>query len=122
MKLSILDRFSLYNIFPQQGTIEDLYIRRDVMRKVEITQEELTTYTDPLEQGVKFKGEFELPQFDIEFTELEAMKIKKALTDLSDQKLMHINLLHLYELFVENKTNYETNTQELLQPEEKAHK
>lgn len=100
MKLSMKDRAVLINAtLPPVGNYEYLLVRKDILDKVRITQEEIKKYnfkTDP-DGATTWDCDAE---FDYEFSDLERETIRKELTDLSKKKKLKAAHMGIYKLFV----------------------
>lgn len=101
VKLSFLDRVMITTLFPREWTFSKLIIRKDVLDKVEIKQQDFVNY-EIVEQGwnLKWNPEKTPEFFDIEFTELENWEISENLRQLSNEWKMTIQHIDLYRKFV----------------------
>lgn len=103
--LSLKERITISSILPMEGEYNFFIIKKDILKKTAVTQEELKKYDIKTvnQNGMDMlswnaKGEKE--KFNIEFTDLEKNEIKLALTKLSDGKKLTEHMVSLYELFV----------------------
>lgn len=98
MNFTLKDRITLMISLPSKGTFNDLILRKDVLKKIELTQEELEKYNiQSVGGGVTWNPNEDI--FFIEFTELEKDYIKKALKALDDKKEAQPEHLTLWEMF-----------------------
>lgn len=98
MNISLKDRITLMVLLPQKGSFTDLILRKDILNKIELTQEEILEFgVTSTETGITWKPNDK--QFDINFTDLEKDLIKKSLKELDDKKEAQPDHLTLWELF-----------------------
>ena len=105
--LSLKERISLSGILPQEGDYSFLIVKRDILKKIAVSQDELKKFEIKTVQGEKGQGSFltwnakgEKEKFNYSFTDLEKNELKLALKKLSDDKKLTEDLLGLYEIFV----------------------
>lgn len=100
-----MDRLMIVNkVFPGTGNYESLIIRKDILDKVQFTQEEVEAYnlkTDEKTGGVTWDCD---KDFDYDFTAPEKEEMRKELTKLSKGNKLTAEHMHLYELFVVSAT------------------
>lgn len=101
MELTLLDRLLLPGIFPKEGNMKELIIRKDLKKKIVFTQEELTKY------GIDFKGEQILwnqegaeAKFKYKFSDLEKAEVVSALTKMDEEKKLTEEFMDLYDKFI----------------------
>ena len=100
INMKILDRLVLQNILPNKTSFEDLIIRKDILQKVEITQEELNLIEfKTVENKLTWDGTKD-PNKEIIFTESEKNLIKKSLKSISEKNELEENMMDLYKEFV----------------------
>ena len=86
MKLNLQQRISLLGYLPKEWKFETLVILKDIIKKIEITQDEIAKYEIKSEgNNILWNVEGVKSELELEFTELETSEIKKALK---------INLFH----------------------------
>lgn len=101
MKLNLQQRISLTGYLPKEWKFETLVILKDIIKKIEITQDEIAKYEIKSEgNNIFWNVEGAKTEFELEFTELEKSEIKKALKKASDGEILQMRDLPLYELFV----------------------
>ena len=99
MKLTLLERIVLPSILPAKGTFENMIVRRDIMERVKINQEELEKYQiKSLDGGLKWEPTAD--EFDYEFSEIEKILIVQSLKSLSEKGEISPDHLSLYKKFV----------------------
>lgn len=107
LKLSILERISLLNILPREGSVITLRIMRELQSKLSFTEEELKKYRMKNTQSpdgratITWDEDFSLEEADIEIGEAVTGIIVKELKKLDSQNKLRMEALSLYEKFVE---------------------
>lgn len=93
IKITINDRFSLHNLYPENTNLVSLKLIKDIKEKLELSQEEMTSI-----------GLQSLPNGSVAWSPDKAEKTKLAEVDMNFTE-MEINLLHgrLEELDKANK-------------------
>lgn len=108
-KITLLDRIMISNTLPEKGGFTDLIVRKDIIEKLRITQEEIEKFqitTKPSGQ-VEWEKELTPDNFDFEFTKREAQLIHGTLKDLDRVKQLSPNHLGIYNIFVTEDDNQE---------------
>ena len=101
MNLTLLDRLVLSGLIPKdKTTYEDIIIGKDITKKVEITQDDLTKYEIKQAENGGLQWKQNDDTFDYEFTEAEKALVKRLLTAKNEAKEMSVDLIGLYKLFV----------------------
>lgn len=103
-KITLLDRIMLSNSLPEKGAFTDLIVRKDIIAKLRITQEEIEKFqivTKP-GGGVEWEGKLTPDHFDFEFTNREVRLIHDTLKDLDRSKQLSSNHVGIYNIFVED--------------------
>ena len=101
MKLNLQQRISLLGYLPKEWKFETLVILKDIIKKIEITQDEIAKYEIKSEgNNILWNVEGVKSELELEFTELETSEIKKALKKASDDERLRMEDLPLYEFFV----------------------
>ena len=101
MKLSIKDRIVVSNVLPVQGDYMTLKLRKDLLGKIELSQEEFKLVGMEIsEEGNAKWDEKKDPNKDIEITELESKLIVKSLKELEEKKELNTDTMDIYEKFV----------------------
>lgn len=103
--LSLRERIAMSGIFPAQGDYSFFIVKKDILKKVGISQEELKKYgikTIESEKGslLTWSAVGEKAKFSYEFSDLEENEIKLCLTKLNEEKKLSEDLIGLYEAFV----------------------
>ncbi|SRR3990167_6900187 len=101
MELSLRDRLLLTLTLPTKGKFEDLIIREDVIKKVQITQKEVAKYEVKQNDKGGLTWTPNEDKFPTEFSELEKGFIKKSLKDQSEKGELTPEFIELYKQFVE---------------------
>jgi len=107
MKLNISERVALLGVLPSEGNIVTLRIIRELQGRLSFTEQELKQYS--LKNTVLPDGNVSLtwnPKLasrtkDIEIGETANSVIVGQLKKLSDQNKLQVNMVPLYERFVE---------------------
>ena len=101
MLLSIQNRLLITQILPIKDSFDKLILRKDVVSKVEFTQSELDKFKIVTE-GSQVKWE-KGGMVDVAFSDAEKNYVSEQLKGLSDKKELSIQLVELYEAFVNDK-------------------
>ena len=99
-KFTLKDRVILPGILPIKGTFTDLLLRKDVVKKVELSQEEIGKF-NVRSEGASLR--WDLPEkdfFEFTFTDPEKNYIKTSLEDLNKRKELNVEHVDLYAMFV----------------------
>ena len=101
-KLKLGERISLGSILPGEGKFEELIIREDINKKIEITQKELEKHKiRTLDNGmIAWSAEANELDFSYSFTDKEEKMIKDSLTKLSESGKLQVGHMELYKAFV----------------------
>ncbi len=101
MKITLLEKIMIGNILPAEGNIKTLIIIKDIKKKIELTQEDITNYgVEVMSDGrVKWNEEGTKVEFEIEFTELEKGEVKSVLQKMDKEKKLTVDHLSLVEKF-----------------------
>lgn len=102
--LTLSDRIHLPSVLKTEGSYSYLIIRKDIIEKLQITQEELKKYEIKEVQGGEKGGWLtwnkKTPShFDFSFTELEKNEIKLALEKLDKEEKLPVYLQDTFEKF-----------------------
>jgi hypothetical protein len=103
MKLTLLQRIQLAPFIPTKGSYTDLVIAEDLRKKINLTQDEISTNKIEVMPGDNGKSQVQIAtniETEIEFTELEFNLVKGELEKLEKTKTLEAYLLPLYRLFV----------------------
>ena len=101
MELTLKDRIILTTIFPKETSFEKMIIKRDIMKKIDITPEEVEKYEIvSSEKGVTWKIEGNTTTIEVELSESEVNFIATILKELSAQEKITDELYDIYKLFV----------------------
>ncbi len=103
MNLTILERLMAVNLFAMEGDLAFLQAKRDLVKKVGLTIEELKEYdVKPGEEQGTVIWNQDLPQEkEIPLSGAEKAFILAELKKKLDEKKLHENELSLYEKLVE---------------------
>lgn len=99
VKFTIKDRIVLPPILPSQGSYSDMIVRRDLIEKITLTQEELTEFEIKTEDNRITWNEEKQRDFEIDLTELEYTLTKEALEKLDTNKEITDDFVELYGKF-----------------------
>lgn len=106
INIDIKDRLLLSQILPVTGRYEYLIHTRAIKEMLEFSSEEVekfkvTTEFDDQGNGALRWDTTLTEKFDIELTEAQALHMKKEFQRLSQANELHVDYLHLYEMFQE---------------------
>lgn len=99
--LTLQDRILLSGLFPDGGDFRYLIIKRDIEKKVIISQEEVKKYKIVILENGTYQYDVKLTpnSFPTVFTNLELNEMKFFIQKLSDDKKAIMPILELAELF-----------------------
>lgn len=109
MKLNIAERIALLNILPPEGNIVTLRIVRDLRGQLSFTEDELKEWkiknrVQPDGRAlITWDSDFANKTKDIKIGEAAKGIIVEQLKQLESQKRLRLEMLDLYERFVEEK-------------------
>ncbi len=100
--LTLLERVILPSILKKEADYKTLVINKDVNGKIQITQEEIKKYEINATEngGLSWNEKGIKASFEINFTEMEKLEIKLALTKLDEDKKLTPEFISLYDKFV----------------------
>jgi len=106
MLLNIAERISLLNVLPQQGNILTLRIVQELRTSLSFTEEEMEKWkikNQKVEGGVviTWDEDFVKETKDIKIGKAATGIIKQGLLRLDSQKQLRLDMIPLYEKFVE---------------------
>ena len=112
MKLNPMERISLLNILPKEGTATTLRIVRDMQIELALTEEEYKDFVDHVQGPNGAMNEIIKPdkldvKKEIRIGEKAEDIVVTSLRELSEKKQLHISQLALYERFVDKKQSEE---------------
>ena len=101
MELSLLERIMITNMRPSTGRFEDMIIRKDVLNKVAVKQDEIKTYdVRSLDSGgIQWNEAGATYTITVELTEMEKNFIQKTLKKVSDDEKLPAECVDLYKKF-----------------------
>lgn len=114
MRLTIANRISLLDLLPQQGNIVTLRLLQDLRKKVALSEEEIKKFgVKQVRSGdtgilIQWAPEFDKIRVDILMNESEKTIITREIMRLESQGQLTMNMLPLYDYFVDNKEPEET--------------
>lgn len=85
MKLTLLKRLVIINSLPEKGSFEYLTVRKDLVKKVEVTQDEVAKYEIKTAENGHLQWKQNDDTIEVELTELEKKELARVLKDLSDK-------------------------------------
>lgn len=105
MKFTLVDRINLLSILPVEGDILKLRVVRDLQEQLSLTPQEVASYQVEYTQnvGYKWNKQGSAAQLTVELTPNTVTVICDQLQELNKKKALRVNLIELYERFVENK-------------------
>lgn len=106
IKLTFSDRVNLLVIFPEQGKYENLVIARDIKKKIDVSQKEISFHElRTIENGGKFMQTMNNKNkvYEIDFTPAEIMLVSTILKGLSDMDKLPVSCLGIFEGFEKSK-------------------
>lgn len=103
--ISLAEKLILPDLLPQEGSYQHMIARRDLLKKLEITQSDVKTFdikAEPLQDGsnkvvFKFNEAGSKHSEKLPLTELESNMLKTRFTELDAQKKLPGFLIDLYE-------------------------
>jgi len=111
LKLNIAERIALLNVLPSEGNVVTLRVVRELQSKLSFSEEELKEWkiknrVQPDGRAlITWDSDFTNETKDIEIGEVAKGIIVEQLKQLESQKRLRMEMLDLYEKFVENKPN-----------------
>jgi hypothetical protein len=111
MELNIAERIALLNILPPEGNIITLRVVRELQGKLSFTEEELKEWkiknrVQPDGRAlITWDSDFTNKTKDIKIGEVANGIIVEQLKMLESQKRLRLEMLDLYEKFVDGKAN-----------------
>jgi hypothetical protein len=98
MKLTLFERMILRKILPEQSNFIELVIKNDILKKVDITQDEIK------EHNIKFENDSITwendKENDFDFTQPETELIKKQIKQLDDNSSLKGEHYDIYKKFI----------------------
>lgn len=99
-KINLIDRITIQSIMPEKGNLKQLIIRKDIKKKVQITQKEIEDFEIRFDETRMMLNQKGLEsEFEIEFSDLESKEIKSILSELNNKGELTEQLLNLCETF-----------------------
>lgn len=100
--LTLLERVILPSILKKEADYKTLIINKDVQKKIEVTQEEVKKYEIKAteDRGLNWNQKGLAAKFEYDFTEMEKLEIKLALTKMDEEKKLTSDYVSLYDKFV----------------------
>jgi len=106
IEITLQDRITLTSLLPAEGDYAFFIIKKDLINKVAVTQDELKTSeikeikaTDGRGSHITWNAKGSTSKFGYDFTDLEKNEIKLALQKISNEKKLQEYQLNLYEIF-----------------------
>lgn len=108
IKLTLSNRIYIPTLFPEKGNFETSIIVKDILKKIRVTQEEITTCgikTEIDDQGTQTITWSNAKVIEVEFTKLELAFLTTVLIEKNNQKELQFDFdtLNLYSQIVFNK-------------------
>jgi len=107
-KLEVGDRLAIPNVLPKEGSALTLIIVKHIMKKIEITSEEVTKWgiqaVEKTPGVISYIWEPEkVETVEFEFTDAETDLIRKELNKLDQQNKLNFGTLMIFEKFCNPK-------------------
>jgi len=99
MKLSIKERIILLNCLPSRGDFTTMTIKKDIVDKIKITQEEVKRLKIKDSNGVLTWDFTKEKENEVKLTKLEIKVIKDELNKLDDKKELTDDTYNLFKIF-----------------------
>jgi hypothetical protein len=103
MKLSILERLTLFHTLPREGDFTTLKALRVLREALTLSEEEKTAFHFVVDKSGIANWDDNAPEADIHINEVLTEAIKKVLVELNTQKKLTDNQVSIYEKFVVGK-------------------
>lgn len=101
MKLSLRDRIILTTIFPKETSFEKMIIKKEILKKIDITPDEVKEYEIvSSEKGIQWNIKGSEKKVEFELSESELNFIATLLKELSTQEKITDELYDIYKLFI----------------------
>lgn len=105
VSLSLSDRFNLLANIPKTGNFEELILRSDLIKKIELSQDEITRFEVQTTDAGYGKSQISWKDpdntiFEINLTSAETNEIKKVFQKMSTEGSLEISQLELYKKFL----------------------
>jgi len=99
MKLDLKERLGIPAILPQEGDHNTIIIKKDLIEKVKVNQEEITEFKIESEgEMIKWDSNVDTSK-EFEFTDLEKNLISTMLKQLDTEKKLNDDTIGLYIKF-----------------------
>lgn len=101
-KMKLLDRIILPTVLPQEGNLITIRIVKDILKKVELSQDDFVKYGIlPGEKGgLYWEAKHNEVDFEYDFTDLEVSEIVKGLKKLDSENKLTKDMLGLADIFL----------------------
>lgn len=101
MKLKLLDRIILKGLLRTEGSFIDLTIRKDLVEKIDISQEEIKEFEiKTVGNSLEWSTEASEKEFEYDLTDLETNAVVEQLKKLDKEEKLSSDHMNLYALFV----------------------
>lgn len=102
MELSVKERIELLGVLPKKGSFEKLIVKKDIVNKISINQEDIKKYEiRQLENGQIVWNLVDNKDTELfEFSDLELKYIESCLIDLNKQEDLPESLFNVYKQIV----------------------
>ncbi len=107
IKLNLGERIAISTMLPLEGNYTFHVIKKDLLKKIGVSQEEIEKYKikenfgeDKKISWLTWNDKGIKASFEYEFTELEKNEIKLSLIKVSEDNKLMDNLVNIYEIFV----------------------
>ena len=95
--MKLIERLSLNAVLPTSDKFENLIIKKDIIKKIEITQEEIKKYNIKSNEDGSLNFLETDDDFKVKFTEAENAYLKEKLKEVSEKGGLHEALFDIYK-------------------------
>jgi len=101
IKLGLYERLLVKGILPQEDSFTNLILRKDLIEKIEITQEEIKKFEiKSVENGAVWNSKGQKDKLELEISSLEGKYLSEVLKKLDSEKKLSFALVDIYEAIV----------------------
>lgn len=103
MRLAVKERLMLLDVLPTEGDVTTLLVVREAQEALGFDAEEFSTLEFRNEAGRMFWNEQKAEDKEIDLTDAARDIIVQQLRSMNDRRVLNLDLLPLYQRFVERK-------------------
>lgn len=100
LKLTFTERIYLMEIMPQQDSINNLIVRKDLLKRIELQQEESIANKFTTDEQGKSGWRDNGKRKEVKLTEPENLYLKERLKEASEKKNLSEHLIDVYQQIV----------------------